>query len=146
MYKLITIILITLLVVAASACATKRQTGAATGAAAGTAVGAAIGDTEGAVIGGLLGTIVGHEVGRYMDRRDRERTREVLEHNRTGETSDWVNPDTGYRYEVTPRDTLEIAGNEPCREFDIVTEDNGVEYSTREVACRRPDGVWEIRS
>lgn len=144
MYRLFIAVLITLLVAAASSCATKRQTGAAAGAAAGTAVGAAVGDTEGAIIGGLLGTIVGHEVGRYMDKQDRERTRDVLEYNETGETSDWVNPDTGYRYEVTPRDTRDLAGNEPCREFDIITEDDGVEYRTTEVACRRPDGVWEI--
>lgn len=146
MYKFITIALITLTLAAASGCATKRQTGAATGAAAGAAVGAAVGDTEGAVIGGLLGTIVGHEVGRYMDKRDYDRTSQVLEYNRTNETTDWVNPDTGYRYYVTPRDTLDVAGAEPCREFDIVTREAGVEYRSTEVACRRPDGVWEIRS
>jgi surface antigen len=146
MHKLFTLIVIAILVAAAVGCATKRQTGALGGAAAGTAIGAAVGDTETAVIGGLLGTIVGHEVGRYMDRQDRQETYEALEFSETGETTDWVNPDTGRSYYVTPQDTFAYQGQEPCREFDLVTREGGQEYRTREIACRRADGSWEIQS
>ena len=128
----------------AQGCATKRQTGAVTGAAVGTAAGAAIGDTEGAVIGGLLGTIVGHEVGREMDRRDRLRTRRALEQNRSGESSTWVNPDTGREFQVTPQEAHRRDGGRPCREFAIVTEHEGRQVEERRTGCRRADGTWEI--
>lgn len=147
MYKSIIMTLALLIIVAVVAgCATKRQTGALTGASAGTAIGAAAGDTEAAIIGGLLGTIVGHEIGRHMDRQDRQRTRDVLENNRTGQTSDWVNPDTGRRYAVTPQDTFSGAGNQPCREFVISSGTGPQAGRSIETACRRPDGTWEIRN
>ena len=147
MHKLMTPILILIISFAVAAgCATRRETGAVTGAAAGTAAGAAIGDTEGAIIGGLLGTIVGHEVGRYMDRQDRQQTRNALENNRTGETSDWINPDTGRRYRVTPQDTYTGAGEQPCREFVIESSTHGATTRTIETACRQSDGTWKIRN
>lgn len=128
----------------AAGCATKRETGALTGAATGTAAGAAIGDTEAAVIGGLLGTIVGHEIGYRMQREDRQRTRDVLEHNQTGQSSDWVNPDTGRRYAVTPRVTYRGARQRPCREFVIEWGTGPSARKSVESACRRPDGTWQI--
>ncbi len=146
MRKYIFLLFIMTLVTVSVGCATKRQTGALTGAAAGTAVGAAVGDTKGAIIGGLLGTIVGHEVGRHMDRQDRRETYRALEYNETGQTADWVNPDTGRRYYVTPQDTFAYHGRSPCREFDIVSRDRGYEYHSTEIACRRNDGSWEIQS
>jgi surface antigen len=145
MHKFITLVVIAILVTAAAGCATKRQTGAVTGAAAGTAVGAAVGDTQTAIIGGLLGTIVGHEVGRYMDEQDREETYEALEFSETGQTTDWVNPDTGRSYYVTPQETFAYQGQEPCREFALVTREGSYERRTTEIACRRADGSWEIQ-
>jgi len=65
--------------------------------------------------------------------------------NRTGQTSDWVNPDTGRRYTVTPRDTFSGPDTQPCREFVIESSSNGRSQRTLETACRRPDGIWEIR-
>ena len=128
----------------AQGCATKRQTGAVTGAAAGTAAGAAIGDTEGAIIGGLLGTIIGHEIGRAMDRRDRLRTRRALEQNRSGESSTWVNPDTGREFRVTPREAHRRDSGQPCRDFVIVSERNGRRVEETRTGCRRSDGSWQI--
>lgn len=81
-----------------------------------------------------------------MDRQDRHETYEALEFNETGEATDWVNPDTGRYYEVTPEDTFVYRGMEPCREFDIVTREGGREYHSTEIACRRSDGSWEIQS
>lgn len=145
MRKILFVIALTLLAAIAAGCATKRQTGAVAGAAAGTAVGAAVGETKGAVIGGLVGAVVGSEVGRYMDRRDREATYDALEYTRTGERAEWINPDTGRRYYVTPRDTFAYRGQEPCREFDIVTQEGGREFRSTEIACRRSDGSWVIQ-
>jgi len=134
----------TLLLALTQGCATKRQTGAVTGAAVGTAAGAAIGDTEGAIIGGLLGTIIGHEIGREMDRRDRLRTRRALEANRSGESSTWVNPDTGREFRVTPREAYRRESGQPCREFVIATERDGRRVEETRTGCRRGDGTWEI--
>jgi surface antigen len=140
----IPLLILTFVCVATSGCATKRQTGAVTGAATGAAVGAAVDDSKGAVIGGILGALVGSEVGRYMDKQDRQETHDILEFNQTGQTGDWVNPDTGRRYYVTPQDTFAYRGQEPCREFDIVTRDRGRESRATEIACRRNDGSWVI--
>ncbi len=67
---------------------------------------------------------------------------EVLEKNPTGQTSVWVNPDTGREVRVTPGP----ATREPpyCREFtkDVVVA-GGVE-SAYGRACRQPDGSWKI--
>lgn len=144
MKTLSTLLLGTALLIMVQACTTQRETGALTGAAVGTAAGAAIDDSEGAVIGGLLGTIVGHEVGMQMQREDRLRTSRALENNRTGESTAWVNPDTGREYRVTPEDTFRNESERPCREFDMVSEYRGERVRTTEVACRQPDGTWEI--
>lgn len=135
---------ISLVVAAASGCATKTRTGAAVGGATGAVLGSAIGDdTEGAIIGGILGAIAGYGVGRYLEEQDREEVAFALEKSETGETSTWTNPDTGQNYAITPTETYTMSGN-PCREFVLVREVNGEEYETTETACRRADGRWEI--
>ncbi|MDT8408124.1 MAG: RT0821/Lpp0805 family surface protein [Wenzhouxiangellaceae bacterium] len=138
------IVLILISIALLQGCSTQRETGALTGAAIGTAAGSIAGGTEATIIGGLLGTIVGHEVGFRMDREDRRHTSRALEHNPTGETSRWTNPDTGRSYRVTPRDTFHEPGKGPCREFTFTSEHRGETVQTQEVACRRADGSWEI--
>src|SRR5690606_19410167 len=86
----------------ATGCATKRETGAATGGAVGALAGGAVGDTPGMLIGGVLGALLGHQIGAEFDRRDRAEAAYILEHHRTQETGYWVNPDTGYEYQMTP--------------------------------------------
>jgi len=138
-----TIFIIVLLAVLASGCSSNRETGALTGGAAGAGIGALIGDgAAGPIIGGLLGVIVGSEIGREMDKRDRRYIASTLETSPSGRRSEWVNPDSGKRYAVTPREAYEGSGGQPCREFVVTSDEyNNPVYGT---ACRRTDGTWHM--
>ncbi len=132
--------LFTVLLIAATACATKSGTGAAVGAGGGALVGAAVGGGTGALVGAALGGIGGYAVGREMELQDRERVARALEANRAAR---WQNPETGYEYQVQPTRTVYEQGRE-CREFRMIAE---VEARPEEVygtACRAPDGSWEL--
>ena len=119
----------------------------------GTAVGGVIGGLLGAQVGGgagqlaatatgaLLGAYLGGNVGRTMDETDRAKTYQTLEGSPTGSPSNWQNPNTGNRYEVTPTRTYEDAGR-PCREYTTEAWIDGKRESLRGTACREPDGSW----
>jgi len=138
-----TIFIIVLLAVLASGCSSNRETGALSGGAAGAGIGALIGDgAAGPIIGGLLGVIVGSEIGREMDKRDRRYIASTLETSPSGRRSEWVNPDSGNRYAVTPQAAYEGSGGQPCREFVVTSDEfNNPVYGT---ACRRADGTWHM--
>ena len=130
-------------------CATREETGTLVGAAAGGAIGSTVGGGHGRIlaiiVGAAIGSAVGAEIGRYMDDEDRVRVAESLEYHRTGERSTWVNPDTGYRYAVTPTRTWE-RDEGPCREFTLSGDIGGREQPLYGTACRQPDGSWRIVS
>lgn len=133
-----------------SACTlTQEQTGAvvggAVGAAAGSTVGSGSGRTAAVILGALAGTAIGANIGRQMDEQDRLRTAQVLESNRTGQTTSWVNPDTTTRYAVTPTKTYE-SGDGPCREFTMNADVGGEANQVHGTACRQSDGSWKIVS
>jgi surface antigen len=130
--------------VMATGCATKRDTGAAMGGVVGALAGGAVGDTPGMLIGGVLGALLGREVGAEFDRRDREQAAYILEHHGTQQTGQWVNPDTGYEYEMTPVETYYRAPDEPCREFQMLVDMRGQPERVFGTACRQPDGSWQI--
>ncbi|MEW6486769.1 MAG: RT0821/Lpp0805 family surface protein [Thermodesulfobacteriota bacterium] len=66
----------------------------------------------------------------------------ALEENAVGETSTWTDPRSGARSAVTP--TRDLGGEERCREFrHSVAEPSGELHSVG-VACRTPDGIWEL--
>lgn len=117
--------------------------GGVAGAAAGSQIGEGSGQTVATVAGALVGAVLGERVGARMDEDDREYTAEVLEENRTGETSSWENPDTGAEYQVTPTDTFERSGR-PCREFEFRVETEDGSETEERTACRDEDGTWEV--
>jgi surface antigen len=117
--------------------------GGVAGAAAGSQVGEGSGQTVATIAGALIGAVVGERIGARMEEDDRQETAQVLEQNRSGETSSWVNPDTGNEFAVTPVETYEQDGR-PCREFEFRVEtDRGSETEER-TACRNDDGTWEV--
>lgn len=117
--------------------------GGVAGAAAGSQIGEGSGQTIATVAGALVGAVLGERVGARMEEDDRQYTAQVLEENRTGETSSWENPDTGDEYWVTPIETFEREGR-PCREFEFRVEtEEGTEIEER-TACRDEDGTWEV--
>lgn len=117
--------------------------GGVAGAAAGSQVGGGSGQTVATIAGALVGAVVGERIGARMEEDDRRAAAQVLEENRTGETSTWENPDTGNAFAVTPIETYERAGR-PCREFEFRVEtDRGSDVEER-TACRNNDGTWEV--
>lgn len=126
----------------------KQDIGTAAGGVLGAAVGSQIGEGSGrtaAVIGGaLLGGLIGRSIGRYMDERDYRMAGQALETTPTDQSTTWRNPDTGYRYSLTPTRTYESQTGRPCREFVTEAYIEGERQVVRGTACRQPDGTWEV--
>ena len=141
------LLLLALVPMASCQSPTKQQTGAVIGGIAGGILGNQIGRGSGrtaAVIGGtLIGSMVGGSVGADMDQNDRYRTQQTLESNRTLQSSAWVNPDSGARYQVTPTYTYETSQG-PCREYQTEALINGRRETVYGKACRQPDGSWRV--
>jgi surface antigen len=134
-----------------ASCQTMSQAdqGEVIGGVVGGVVGAQIGEGHGRtaaiIIGTLAGAMIGRRIGENMDDTDRLKTAHALNDSRTGTSTTWVNPDTGYGYTVTPTRTYEESSG-PCREFRL---DAAVGGSPKEevygTACLQPDGSWLIR-
>ena len=124
------------------ACATKSETGAVAGAAGGAVVGGLVGGNTGALVGAAIGGLAGYSIGRDMEERDRRQVVYALE---SDQPVQWQNPDTGYRYEVQPQQTVVQRGRQ-CREFRMVADVEGQRHPEEVygTACRQPDGSWEM--
>ena len=145
MYKNILVMLI-LLVLSTSCLATKGQQGAAGGAAGGAILGQLIGrDTESTLIGAAIGGLVGYIIGNEMDKYDREKLSRTYETTPSYESTSWVNPDTGNKYEVTPQPAYrDQAYDRVCRKAEIEAIIDGKREITEAVACRE-NGRWVIQ-
>ncbi|OKY75144.1 MAG: hypothetical protein BM485_09195 [Desulfobulbaceae bacterium DB1] len=124
-------------------CATKAQTGAGTGAAAGAIAGQAIGkSTEATLIGAVVGLLLGYTVGNEMDKADQEKINSAYESMPDGRTSQWVNPNNGNSYAVTPQYTYQNSANQNCREAEILVTIDGRPEKMKQTACRDEYGNW----
>ncbi len=124
----------------------------------GTLVGAAIGGLVGSQFGGgtgnkvaigagvLAGGFLGNKVGKSLDCQDQQyhydTTQNALETQKIGETSNWVNPDSGHSGEVTPTRTYTLEG-QPCRDFTQTIYLEGEVEEIKGTACRQDDGTWK---
>ena len=117
--------------------------GGVAGAAAGSQIGGGSGQTVATIAGALIGAVVGERIGARMEEDDRRSAALVLEENRSGETSTWVNPDTGNEFAMTPVETYERSGR-PCREFEFRVETDRGSDTEERTACRNDDGTWEV--
>lgn len=128
-----------------SSCATQEQTGRLLGGAAGAAAGTQVGDGNGrtiATIGGaILGAAIGGAIGSRMDDKDLQQTGYALENSRTGQSTTWVNPDSGYRYNMQPTSTYQSASG-PCRNYTMLAVIDGRNETINGTACRQADGTW----
>jgi len=122
--------------------------GGATGALLGSTLGKGSGRFVGIAGGAILGSIVGSKIGASMDEQDKRKmhstTQQSLEDAKTGETSTWRNPDTGYSGSVTPRKTYETSKGDYCREYSQTVTVAGKTQEAYGTACRQPDGSWKI--
>jgi surface antigen len=131
---------------------TKQTVGALGGAAAGGLLGAQIGHGKGQLAataaGVLIGALIGSEIGRSMDEVDRMKAEQAYGQATTapvGQTITWNNPDTGNYGTVTPTREGTRATGEYCREFQQTVVVGGQEQDAFGIACRKPDGSWEIQ-
>ncbi len=131
------------LCVALSGCQTKAQSGAGVGALGGALVGSlASGKHRGR--NAAIGAVVGGLIGNGMDVSDRTQVNNAFETYPSGQTADWVNPDTGNQYAVTPQAAYSGSGGRTCRNAEIDGYIDGRRETIQTTACRRSDGVWEM--
>lgn len=131
-----------------SSCATKGQTGALGGAAGGALIGQAIGhNTAGTLIGAAVGAGLGYIIGNEMDKYDRDRLNSVYERGPSNQRSEWVNPDNGHQYAVTPQPAYQDrASNRTCRRAKVEAVIDGKREKTYSTACRNAYGEWELQN
>lgn len=140
-----------------SACADtsnqKQQTGTVLGGVLGGVLGSNVGSgkgqTAGTIAGVLVGALLGGQIGKSMDDTDRmmaERTAQrTLETSPVGQTSTWSNPDSGHSGTVTPTRTYRTASGDDCRDYESTVYIDGQRETATGVACRQPDGTWQIQ-
>jgi len=133
-----------------SACSTapsKQDQGVVIGAVAGGLLGNQVGGGTGKVLatiaGAVIGGAIGGSVGKSMDETDRMKANAAFENGRSGTSSTWVNPDTGYEYVVTPNNSYETDSG-PCREYTMNATIGGKTEQVYGTACRQPDGSWQV--
>lgn len=128
--------------------ATKEGVGGITGAIVGGILGAQIGAGQGRdaaiMLGALAGAMVGSNIGRHLDEHDEARAQTVLEQNRTGESSYWVNPDSGAAITMVPTNTYQSSTGQYCREYQTEVVVGGNKEKAYGTACRQLDGTWKI--
>lgn len=140
------LLLLCVVATATVGCATREQTGqvigGVAGAAAGTQVGGGTGRTVATIGGALIGSFVGGQIGGRMDERDHQRTSMALENSRTGQSTEWINPDSGNQYSIRPTNTYR-ADSGPCRDYTMQAVIDGRNETVTGTACRQPDGTWQ---
>jgi len=149
--KSIATFLLALLLTVSVGCETMSQAeqGEVIGGVLGGVVGAQIGDGRGQttaiILGTLAGALIGRHIGETMDDVDRMQTARTLNDARTGESTTWINPDTGYEYTVSPTRTYEESGG-PCREFRLSAAiGDRADEDVYGNACLQADGSWLIQ-
>jgi surface antigen len=129
----------------------KAVLGSVLGAAGGAGIAALAGGSAGwivagALAGGLLGGVVGHKLDDRDKRMAAEAAQRAFETNRTGQSAQWSNPDSGNRGNVTPTRTYQLASGQYCRQYTQDIYIGQEKHQTTGTACRKADGTWEIQS
>ena len=122
--------------------------GAAGGGLAGAQIGKGRGQLAATAVGALLGAMVGSEIGKSLDQADRmymaQTRHKALDTVQSGQSSKWVNPDSGNSGTVIPQPAFEQNPGQYCREFQETVSIGGQEETAYGTACRQPDGTWKI--
>lgn len=145
-------VLISSMVLSLSGCQnlSNQNVGTMTGAVAGGLLGSTIGQGRGQLLaiaaGSLAGAFIGGSIGKNMDETDRLKAQAAIEHNQTGQTTSWKNPDSGAHYTVKPKKTYQTADKKYCREYIMTADIAGKKQQTYGTACRQPDGAWKVQN
>jgi len=119
--------------------------GGVLGGATGSRIGKGDGRTAATIAGTVIGILVGRSIGRHMDAADQQCTGQVLEHAPDRNTINWIDPDSGAEYLVTPTRTFRHQDGRYCREYTTRALVGGRQQETWGQACRQPDGSWAMR-
>ena len=149
MISIRSIVCLSVLALILAGCGSKAQQGGVVGGLTGALAGSHVGPDddkhrlENALIGAGIGALFGYAVGNELDKYDRGRIGQTLEYAPSYETSEWVNPDTGHRYQATPYPARENEGR-ICRDILVDAWIEGRREKVRSRACRRQNGQWEL--
>ena len=132
----------------------KEQMGTSFGALGGAIIGSTIGKGSGNLaavgLGAIFGAAIGNSIGSSMDKQDQsyynQSTMESLEYAKTGQSTTWINPDSGNKGKTTISKTYQNRNGRYCREFQQTITVGGTQQQGYGTACRQPDGDWEIVS
>ena len=116
--------------------------GAALGGLLGSKMGGGSGQTALTIVGVLGGALVGGYIGRSMDPTDQACVGQALEHAPANQTVAWQNPDKGSSYWVTPTNTYQGQGGQPCRNYVTQAVVSGQTQRSNGSACRDANGAW----
>lgn len=141
---LLTIALFCFLIAGFGCAANKAQQGATVGGLAGATIGALTFKDKmlGAAVGTGVGVLMGYIIGNEWDKSDEANLQNTLETNRTGQASNWTNPDTGQSYSATP-DYPYMSENKVYR--DVVIKDEKTGDAIMAKAWRDDNGVWHLK-
>lgn len=121
--------------------------GAGTGAVVGGALGTiAKGAGRGWVIaaGAVVGALTGGWLGHSADSSDNSQMNTALDKNDIDEPSKWTNDKTGVWYKIVPTSgVISYKGSTYCRHYEAYGKVNGKTQTTKGVACRSADGMWQ---
>jgi len=127
----------------------RSEVGTVVGAVIGGAIGSTVGKGDSKLIailvGGAIGAVVGREIGRDMDSSDRACIGHALELADDGHRISWYGARPGLTYALTPTGGYKRDGRD-CRDFMLVSEQEGHSRSRRASACRIGDGEWQLFS
>ncbi len=68
----------------------------------------------------------------------------ALETAKVGSISSWRNPNSGNSGTITPTRTLANGDGKVCREFTQTINTTGKSQKNSGIACRQPDGRWQV--
>ncbi len=98
-------------------------------------------------MGVFIGALIGSEIGRYMDDVDRLSATRANYQAQTapmGTKITWNNPRSNNSGSITPMREGQSESGKYCREFyQTISIGNRTEEAYG-VACRQPDGSWQI--
>ncbi len=148
------IVLVALIAILTTGCATIEQNpkttiGAVGGGTLGGLIAAAAGGSGAAIAASAIGGIlVGGLIGNLLDERDKkiaaETAQRALETAPTGSPVVWKNPDNGHFGTVTPVKTYQTASGSYCRDYQQTVTIDGKQEKAYGTACRQPDGSWRV--
>jgi surface antigen len=104
---------------------------------------------------GLFGALI---TANEMQKEDQMRANAALETGYAGQVTQWVNPNTGGQFAVTPGQAFYPQQQQPqyaqaqpqsyrpvCRSMEMLADINGKRQTVHSVACRNAWGEWEAQ-